>query len=103
MGAVAARLADVVVITSDNPRHEDPEAIADAIAEGASEGNAHLLRLPDRRDAIGRAVELAEDVHIVVIAGKGHEKTQAVGDRELPFDDVEVARSALSRRGDTRG
>lgn len=103
MGAVAARLADVVVITSDNPRHEDPEAIADAIAEGASEGNALLLRLPDRREAIGRAVELAEVVDIVVVAGKGHEKTQTIGDRELPFDDVEVARAAISRRGDTRG
>jgi len=103
MGALAARLADVVVITSDNPRSEDPEVIADEVARGASEGNALLLRLPDRREAIGRAVELAEVVDIVVVAGKGHEKTQTIGDRELPFDDVEVARTALSRRGDTQG
>lgn len=100
MGAVAARGADVVVITSDNPRSEDPAAIADVVQMGASasEGNALLIRLLDRGEAIARAVELATSVDIVVIAGKGHEKTQIVGDRELPFDDVEVALEAAARR-----
>jgi UDP-N-acetylmuramoyl-L-alanyl-D-glutamate--2,6-diaminopimelate ligase len=98
MGAIAGASADVVVVTSDNPRREDPEVIADAIAEGASEGGAHLVRLMDRASAISKAVELATAADIVVIAGKGHEKTQVVGDRALPFDDVAHARDAVAKR-----
>jgi UDP-N-acetylmuramoyl-L-alanyl-D-glutamate--2,6-diaminopimelate ligase len=99
MGSVAAAGADVVVVTSDNPRSEDPAAIADVVLAGASEGNARLVRLPDRGEAIGHAIALAAPADIVVIAGKGHEKTQMIGDRELPFDDVEVAREAAKRKG----
>jgi UDP-N-acetylmuramoyl-L-alanyl-D-glutamate--2,6-diaminopimelate ligase len=98
MGAIASTSADVVVLTSDNPRSEDPDVIADAIAEGASEGAAHLVRLMDRASAIRMAVELARAGDIVVIAGKGHEKTQVVGDRALPFDDVAHARDAVAKR-----
>ena len=93
MGEIAARLADVAIVTSDNPRSEDPEAIIDAIVAGA--GTA-VERCVDRRDAIARAVGLAAAGDVVVIAGKGHEQGQEfAGGRREPFDDVAVARAAL--------
>lgn len=96
MGAAAAAHADVVVLTSDNPRSEDPEAILDAIAEGAGPG---ALRIPDRHEAIAHAIGAARSGDVVVIAGKGHETYQEVaGGVKLPFDDREVAREALRAR-----
>ena len=96
MGEVAARLADVAVVTSDNPRSEDPEAIIDAIFGGVPAGSAHVTREVDRRVAIEAAVGLARAGDVVVIAGKGHEQGQEFADgRKEPFDDVEVARTAL--------
>jgi UDP-N-acetylmuramoyl-L-alanyl-D-glutamate--2,6-diaminopimelate ligase len=93
MGAVASRLADRVIVTSDNPRSEDPEAIVDEVMSGAS-GDAE--REVDRRLAIARAVESAEAGDVVVIAGKGHEQGQEFeAGRKEPFDDVTVAREAL--------
>jgi UDP-N-acetylmuramoyl-L-alanyl-D-glutamate--2,6-diaminopimelate ligase len=95
MGAAAAQHADTVVITSDNPRSEDPEAIIAAIAQGAPEAT----RILDRREAIGHAIDLAGPGDVVVIAGKGHETYQEVaGGVKLPFDDREVAREALRAR-----
>ncbi|GIW42329.1 MAG: UDP-N-acetylmuramoyl-L-alanyl-D-glutamate--2,6-diaminopimelate ligase [Candidatus Binatia bacterium] len=98
MGRVAARLADLVVVTSDNPRTEDPEAIIGEILTGIP-GDAlpRTLVEPDRRRAIERAVELARPGDVVLVAGKGHETYQIVGSRRLPFDDREVAREALAR------
>lgn len=98
MGEVAARLADEVVVTSDNPRSEDPRAIIDAIVGGIL-GQAEVVVEPDRRAAITLAVEQAGDADVVVIAGKGHETTQTIGDRVVPFDDAEVAREVLQQRG----
>jgi len=111
MGAVAARLSDLVVITSDNPRSENPGSIieevkrgivmpADRTPPGGGSGPkaTPFLAIVDRREAIERAVGQARRGDLVVIAGKGHEKYQVVGDRTLPFDDVEVARAALARR-----
>ena len=96
MGEIAARLADVAIVTSDNPRSEDPEAIIDEIAGGRPAGAARVERDADRRAAIGRAVALAEPGDVVVIAGKGHEQGQEfAGGRKEPFDDVAVAREAL--------
>jgi len=96
MGEAAARWADVVVLTSDNPRSEDPEAIIDAIAEGAGAG---ALRIADRREAIEHAIGAARSDDVVVIAGKGHETYQEIaGGVKLPFDDREVAREALGAR-----
>jgi UDP-N-acetylmuramoyl-L-alanyl-D-glutamate--2,6-diaminopimelate ligase len=93
MGEIAARLADVVVVTSDNPRSEDPEAIIGEILEGAGPGVESLV---DRREAIARAVGLASAGDVVVVAGKGHEQGQEFeGGRKLPFDDVAVVREAL--------
>ena len=91
MGAVARRLADVAVVTSDNPRSEDPAAIiADITAGFAMDVEV------DRRTAIERAVAMAGPADVVVIAGKGHEQGQELADRTIPFDDREVAREALS-------
>jgi UDP-N-acetylmuramoyl-L-alanyl-D-glutamate--2,6-diaminopimelate ligase len=93
MGGIAARLADHVIVTSDNPRSEDPEAIIAEILSGIDRNVAHTL---DRRDAINGAISHAEPGDVVVIAGKGHERGQEFKDgRKLPFDDVEVARDAL--------
>ena len=93
MGEIGARLADLAIVTSDNPRSEDPEAIVEAVAAGAQ---GHVEREVDRRAAIGRAIELARPGDIVVIAGKGHEQGQEFeGGRKEPFDDVTVAREAL--------
>jgi UDP-N-acetylmuramoyl-L-alanyl-D-glutamate--2,6-diaminopimelate ligase len=96
MGKAAAGLADRVIVTSDNPRNEDPEAIADQVMEGVGEGAEREL---DRRRAIALAVETAEPGDVVVIAGKGHEQGQEFErGRKEPFDDVTVAREALRTR-----
>jgi UDP-N-acetylmuramoyl-L-alanyl-D-glutamate--2,6-diaminopimelate ligase len=93
MGAVAARLSDLVVVTSDNPRSEPPEAIIEEILRGVNGGRrAERHVVSDRRDAIQRALELAQPGDAVVIAGKGHETTQVLRDRSVPFDDRQVAR-----------
>ncbi len=92
MGRIASELADIVIVTSDNPRSEDPDAIIAEILEGAT-GPVEVE--PDRRAAIVQAVELAEEGDVLVIAGKGHETYQEVAGRKLPFDDREVAREAL--------
>jgi UDP-N-acetylmuramoyl-L-alanyl-D-glutamate--2,6-diaminopimelate ligase len=101
MGEVAARLADQVVVTSDNPRSERPEAIIAAIAEGIPAGKP-VITEPDRRRAIEAAVAAARPGGVVVVAGKGHETTQVVGPRVVPFDDRAVARDALERLAATR-
>jgi UDP-N-acetylmuramoyl-L-alanyl-D-glutamate--2,6-diaminopimelate ligase len=88
MGAVAQRLADRVIVTDDNPRSEDPAAIRRDILAGAPEA----LEVAGRREAIAAAVAEAKDGDIILLAGKGHEQGQIVGDLVLPFDDVAVAR-----------
>ena len=95
---MAARLADRVIVTSDNPRSEDPESIVDQVMEGAS-GGPDVEREPDRRRAIARAIDTAEPGDVVVLAGKGHEQGQEFeGGRKEPFDDIAVAREALRAR-----
>jgi len=98
MGAVAARLSDVVILTSDNPRSEPPEAILDEIRRGIPASRAQdTLVIPDRRDAIARALEMGREGVCVVIAGKGHESYQVLRERSVPFDDRQVARDVLAR------
>jgi UDP-N-acetylmuramoyl-L-alanyl-D-glutamate--2,6-diaminopimelate ligase len=94
MGRVAAEFADLIIVTTDNPRHEDPAAIADAVASGARGGAAEVRRELDRAAAIGQALAWAGPGDAIVIAGKGHEQQQEVGEGALPFDDGEVARQA---------
>ncbi len=97
MGDVAARLSDLLIVTSDNPRSEDPERILDDIERGIPPQQARL-RVADRREAIRAAIDQAGPGDVVVVAGKGHEKYQVVRDRVLPFDDVAVASEALEHR-----
>jgi UDP-N-acetylmuramoyl-L-alanyl-D-glutamate--2,6-diaminopimelate ligase len=96
MGEIAARLADHVVVTSDNPRSEDPQAIIDEIAKGITGREA--LKIRDRREAIEKTVLEAGDDDVIVIAGKGHETYQVVGDQVVHFDDREEAEFALKKR-----
>jgi UDP-N-acetylmuramoyl-L-alanyl-D-glutamate--2,6-diaminopimelate ligase len=97
MGRISAELADLTIVTSDNPRSESPEAIVAEIVAGAG---GPVEAIVDRRAAIAHAVELAEPGDVVVVAGKGHEQGQEFeGGRKLPFDDVEVAREALRAAG----
>jgi len=100
MGEIATRLADLSCVTSDNPRSEDPDAIiADVVAGVPAERRATVAVEPDRRAAIGLVLEAARPGDVVVIAGKGHEQGQTIGDRRLPFDDREVAAEALRQSG----
>jgi UDP-N-acetylmuramoyl-L-alanyl-D-glutamate--2,6-diaminopimelate ligase len=96
MGRVAAELADQVVVTSDNPRSEEPTAIIDDIIEGVgAEYRARVVTDPDRRSAIRTALESAHGGDVVVIAGKGHERTQEHVDRTVDFDDTDVAAETM--------
>jgi UDP-N-acetylmuramoyl-L-alanyl-D-glutamate--2,6-diaminopimelate ligase len=95
MGSAATRLADLTILTSDNPRSEDPAAIVREIEEGARSGGGTYSVEVDRRAAIRIAVAEAEPGDIVVIAGKGHETGQEFADRTIPFDDRVVAREEL--------
>jgi UDP-N-acetylmuramoyl-L-alanyl-D-glutamate--2,6-diaminopimelate ligase len=111
MGAVAARLSDIVVVTSDNPRSENPAEIIDQIKRGIvspedrgggrgrpNARETRCLAIVDRKEAIERTVREAVPGDLILIAGKGHEKYQVIGERVLPFDDADVARTALERR-----
>jgi UDP-N-acetylmuramoyl-L-alanyl-D-glutamate--2,6-diaminopimelate ligase len=95
MGRVASELTDLAIVTSDNPRSEDPEAIIEQIVSGA--GGRPMTVEADRAAAIAAALAVAQAGDVVVIAGKGHEQGQEAAGRTVPFDDVEVAREALLR------
>ena len=94
MGAAAA-VADLVIVTNDNPRSEDPRAIADAAVAGVRAAGAEPAVELDRRAAIGDALAWAKPGDVVLVAGKGHEAGQTIGDETLPFDDRAVVRSIL--------
>ncbi len=96
MGAIAGRLGDRVIVTSDNPRSEEPQAIVDDIVAGV--GRDDLDVIVDRRQAIARAIASASEDDVIVIAGKGHETYQVIGDRVVHFDDREEALVALAKR-----
>lgn len=97
MGRVAQEKSDIVIVTSDNPRTEDPLLIIEDIKQGLNSSN-HLI-IPDRRSAIYKAIELVQKGDIVFIAGKGHEDYQILGNRTVHFDDREVARAAMDAFG----
>ena len=98
MGEIAARLADVLVVTDDNPRTEDPAAIRRALLEGAASGAAEVLEVGDRRLAIREAIARAGTDDIVLVAGKGHETGQEIEGVVHPFDDRVVVREELRSR-----
>ena len=97
MGGVAARLADVPIVTSDNPRTEDPDAIIDEIVAGMDA--ERVVRVTDRREAIARALEMAKPEDVVLLAGKGHETYQILGTEKVDFDERRVVRGWLAARG----
>ena len=96
MGRIASELSDVAIVTSDNPRSEEPQAIIDEIRAGVT-GEVEVE--PDRAAAIEYAISIADEGDVVLIAGKGHEQGQEFADRTIPFDDREVARDLLRRLG----
>jgi UDP-N-acetylmuramoyl-L-alanyl-D-glutamate--2,6-diaminopimelate ligase len=99
MGQIASEMADVVVVTSDNPRRENPDHIIDEILAGIPSGRqTEIVREADRSMAITSAISMAKHGDIVVLAGKGHERTQEVSGVQFPFSDVEKARDALRQR-----
>ena len=101
MGRLAAELSDIVIATSDNPRTENPTDILKDIEVGINEkiGNKTYECIEDRRNAIFRAVEIAEDGDIILILGKGHEDYQILKNRTIHFDDREVAHEAINQLG----
>jgi UDP-N-acetylmuramoyl-L-alanyl-D-glutamate--2,6-diaminopimelate ligase len=105
MGRIAAELADLVIVTDDNPRDEEPASIRAAILAGAGNGGAEgaeVLEIGDRRAAIRHAVAWACDGDVVVIAGKGHEKGQTAAGQTRPFDDRAELAAALDEREASR-
>jgi UDP-N-acetylmuramoyl-L-alanyl-D-glutamate--2,6-diaminopimelate ligase len=93
MGRVADELADYAIITSDNPRKENPDAIISEVEKGFR--STHYEKIVERAEAIRQAVAMAQPRDLVLIAGKGHEKYQEFADHTIPFDDLQVARRAL--------
>jgi UDP-N-acetylmuramoyl-L-alanyl-D-glutamate--2,6-diaminopimelate ligase len=100
MGEIAASLSDLAVVTSDNPRTENAEAIIAEIEVGLKRTARPYVKLTDRREAIQHAINQAREGDVVVIAGKGHETYQIIGERRIHFDDHEVAREAIKNRKD---
>ena len=99
MGEVTGRLSDLTILSSDNPRSEDPLKIISDIIVGLQKTAGKYLIEPDREKAIGIAMDEARPGDIVLLAGKGHENYQILADRTLEFDDREMARGALRERG----
>lgn len=98
MGEIAGRYSDYVIVTSDNPRGEDPEDITARIEEGVYSTGASYSVIPDRKKAIRKAAVLARKNTLIIVAGKGHEKYQIIGDRKLPFDDVRILKEFLEEK-----
>jgi UDP-N-acetylmuramoyl-L-alanyl-D-glutamate--2,6-diaminopimelate ligase len=97
MGFAVGETADIAMVTSDNPRSEDPAGIADAVAEGVRAAGAEPVVVLDRREAIASALARADERSLVLVAGKGHEAYQTIGDTRIPFSDQEVVRSEARR------
>jgi UDP-N-acetylmuramoyl-L-alanyl-D-glutamate--2,6-diaminopimelate ligase len=103
MGAVAAELADLVVVTDEDPRLEDRRTINEQIADGARSAGARdgetLWVIDDRQEAVGHAIGLAQDGDVVLLAGKGHEQSMVYGTEQRPWDDRTAARDSLAAAG----
>ena len=97
MGAIAGKFSDQAIVTSDNPRSEDPDSIIDDIVAGMTNCRAKVRRVVDRREAIDLASRMARPGDVLVVAGKGHENYQTIGDRILPFSDVDEVGAAIAR------
>ena len=100
MGDIAGSNSDLAIVTSDNPRTEDPVKIIEAIEVGLKRSGTEYISIPDRRDAIAAAINMASPGDVVIIAGKGHETYQIIGSEKFHFDDREIAAEALARRAE---
>ncbi|MDK2835877.1 MAG: UDP-N-acetylmuramoyl-L-alanyl-D-glutamate--2,6-diaminopimelate ligase [Thermosediminibacterales bacterium] len=98
MGEIGTKYSDVCIITSDNPRTENPESIIQEIEKGCKNASKNYIKITDRKKAIEYAITIAQPGDVVLIAGKGHETYQVIGDRVIPFDDRKIARQALRKR-----
>ena len=98
MGRIASELADLVILTSDNPRTEDPESILNEIEAGIPKNGTPYLRICDRIEAIHRAIDLAADGDVILLAGKGHEDYQIVGHEKHHMDERELVAEYLKKR-----
>ena len=98
MGEIAGRLSDFSIITSDNPRTEDPEAIIDEVEVGTKATGGAYIRIADRRTAIAKAIAMAKEGDVVMVAGKGHEDYQIIGREKIHLDDREEVKAALLKR-----
>ena len=97
-GKISAKFSDFVIITNDNPRGENPADIIEQIKKGIPGDFKNYLTIEDRKQAIEKAIQMAKENDIILIAGKGHETYQIFKDRRIHFDDREVARSALGHK-----
>ena len=97
MGEIAAALSDLVILTSDNPRTEDPEVILDEIEAGLKGKTTPYLRICDRIEAIHRAIDIAESGDVILLAGKGHEDYQVVGHEKHHMDEREIVADYLNK------
>lgn len=95
MGEISGKIADFTVITSDNPRTEDPEKIVEQIEEGIKKTNGKYIAITDRKEAIKYAINMANKADIIVLAGKGHETYQEINNEKLPFDEREIIKSII--------
>ena len=98
MGETAGLFADITILTSDNPRWEDPERILDDIEEGIRDTGGSYVRITDRREAVRYAVSIAEENDIVVLAGKGHEDYQEIRGVRYPMTDRQLAKEAVGEQ-----
>ncbi|WP_168121330.1 UDP-N-acetylmuramoyl-L-alanyl-D-glutamate--2,6-diaminopimelate ligase [Paenibacillus sp. HB172176] len=98
MGGIAARFADFSIITSDNPKDQDPDAIIAEVAEAVEAAGGQYRSIVDRREAIEHAIAISEKDDVILIAGKGHETTQVIGKTEIPFNEAEIVNEIMSGR-----
>lgn len=98
MGEVSGKLSDLTIITSDNPRWENPEAIMDDIESGIRKTSGKYLRITDRREAVNKAVDMAGPGDLIVLAGKGHETTQEIKGVYYQMDEVELVEEACTQK-----
>lgn len=99
MGEISGRIADYTIITSDNPRTEEPSAIVNEIEKGIKKTNGKYECIVDRREAIKKAIEMANKRDLIVLAGKGHEPYQEINHKTYPFDERVIVRELIEEMG----
>jgi UDP-N-acetylmuramoyl-L-alanyl-D-glutamate--2,6-diaminopimelate ligase len=98
MGEISSKHSDILIITSEDPRNEDPDKIIDEIASGIKKKDAKVFKLPNRKNAIEAAIEMASEGDLVVVTGKAHEKSMTYGNKETPWDEYDAVLSAIKNK-----